>query len=243
MDDRGGDVEVTLTFGSLFAGIGGIDLGLERAGMTCRWQVENDPYCVRVLTKHWPAVPKYGDIKELDPHVLEPVDLIAGGFPCQPVSAVGERNAQDDPRWLWPDFYRVVRLVRPRDVVVENVTGLLHRGMGDVLRDLASIGFDAEWSVLSACAVGAPHPRERVFIVAHPPGERLEWSRLPAYPRPALLAGQGRGTSVGGYWATEPRPHGVAYGVSSRVDRLRGHGNAVVPQVAEYVGRRIMEAV
>src|SRR5262245_30804281 len=127
------------TFGSLFAGIGGLDLGLERAGWTVRWQVEIDPFCQRVLAKHWPAVPRYGDVTTLSLERVERVDLICGGFPCQPVSHAGERLAQDDPRWLWPAFARVVRALRPRLVLVENVTGLLSAGMGDVLRDLAGM--------------------------------------------------------------------------------------------------------
>ncbi len=228
-----------MTFGSLFSGIGGMDLGLERAGWSCRWQVEINDYCRQVLARHWPAVPKFGDVRELSGDELGRVDLVAGGFPCQPVSAVGERLAQDDDRWLWPDFFRIVRMVGPRYVVVENVTGLFDRGMGDVLGDLASLGLDAEWSVLSACSMGAPHPRERVFVVAHPQGERLEWAGFPAHPRPALLASEGCSASVGGRWAAESQPDGVAYGTPDRVERLRGIGNAVVPDVAEWIGRHL----
>ena len=101
------------TFGSLFAGIGGLDLGLERAGWRCRWQVELDPFCERVLAKHWPDVRRYGDIRSVGAD-LAPVELICGGFPCQPVSHAGKRRAQADARWLWPEFARVVRAVRPR---------------------------------------------------------------------------------------------------------------------------------
>ncbi len=153
------------TFGSLFAGIGGIDLGLERAGWECQWQVENDPYCTKVLEKHWPDVQRFGDLKEVTE--LPPVDLIAGGFPCQPVSHAGKRKGEADERWLWPEFARIIRLVRPPLVLVENVPGLLSRGMGAVLGDLAALGYDAEWESLPAAAFGAPHLRYRVFIVGY----------------------------------------------------------------------------
>jgi DNA (cytosine-5)-methyltransferase 1 len=155
------------TFGSLFAGIGGIDLGLERAGWECRWQVEWDEFCQHVLAHHWPDVPRYGDISAVDWSAVERVDLLAGGFPCQPVSGAGRRLAQDDARWLWPEFLRAVRALRPRLVLVENVPGLLERGMDEVLGGLAASGYDAEWDCVPAAAVGAPHLRDRLWIVAH----------------------------------------------------------------------------
>lgn len=131
-----------MNVGSLFSGIGGFDLGLERAGMTVKWQVENDPYCNRVLAKHWPDVTRYGDIKTIDWSEVEHVDLICGGFPCQPVSLAGKRQAQADERWLWPEFARAVCALRPRYVLVENVPGLLSKGLGDILGDLAALGME-----------------------------------------------------------------------------------------------------
>jgi len=116
------------TFGSLFAGIGGIDLGLERAGWTCAWQVEIDPFCNRILAKHWPGVARYGDIRTIDWSGVKRVDLLAGGFPCQPVSVAGKQLAQADKRWLWPEFARAVRELRPKVVLIENVPGLLSAG-------------------------------------------------------------------------------------------------------------------
>jgi DNA (cytosine-5)-methyltransferase 1 len=103
--------------------------------------VEIDDYCRRVLAKHWPDVPKFGDIRTVTGGELEWVDLICGGFPCQPVSIAGLRLGRDDERWMWPEYARIVRLVRPRLVLVENVPGLLGRGMGDVLGDLAALGY------------------------------------------------------------------------------------------------------
>jgi DNA (cytosine-5)-methyltransferase 1 len=152
---------MTLTFGSLFAGIGGMDLGLERAGMVCRWQVEIDDYCRRVLAKHWPDVPKYGDIREVTGGELERVDLICGGFPCQDISNAGKRAGIDGERsGLWSEYIRLVRVLRPRYVLVENVAALLGRGIDRVLGDLAASGYDAEWDCIPAAAVGAPHLRE-----------------------------------------------------------------------------------
>lgn len=165
------------TFGSLFAGIGGIDLGLERAGWRGRWQVEWDPFCQRVLAKHWPDVQRYGDITTVDWSGVERVDLLAGGFPCQPVSGAGKRKAQSDERWLWPEFLRAIRALRPRLVLVENVTNLLAindgSAFGEVVGDLAASGYDAEWDCIPAAALGAPHDRDRVWIVAYPIGQPI----------------------------------------------------------------------
>jgi DNA (cytosine-5)-methyltransferase 1 len=230
------------TFGSLFSGIGGLDLGLERAGWACRWQVEIDPFCRRVLTKHWPDVPKYDDICALDGAELEPVDLLAGGFPCQDVSSAGSRIGIDGPRsGLWREYARLLGELRPRLALVENVPGLFVRGMGTVLGDLAAVGYDAEWSVVPACTVGAPHTRERVFVVAHPHSQRCTDCNATAKPSRATERDR-RANPRRSYWSCEPRPMGVADGVPHRVDRLRGLGNAVVPQVAEWLGHRLLTA-
>lgn len=270
--------------GSLFSGIGGLELGLEWAGMTTSWQVERDPYALRVLAKHWPEVPKYDDIRKFNAADAPRVDLVCGGFPCQPHSLAGLRRASADERDLWGEFARVVCEARPRWVVAENVPGLLSsetgRFFGRVLGDLAALGFDAEWFVLPASAVGAPHRRERVFIVAHANGERQQERKLPAVTgEPGQLGRRGdenlddtesvgrkrrnhaiklhapqggkrapepagadsRGASGPGWWAVEPDVGRVAHGVAARVDRIRCLGNAVVPQVAYVIGRRIME--
>jgi DNA (cytosine-5)-methyltransferase 1 len=117
-----------VTFGSLFAGIGGMDLGLERAGMECKWQVEINPFCQKVLAKHWPNVRRYGDITAVEQ--LEYVDVIAGGFPCQDISYAGAGAGIDGERsGLWSEMLRIIRIVRPRFVIVENVAALLTRGM------------------------------------------------------------------------------------------------------------------
>jgi DNA (cytosine-5)-methyltransferase 1 len=270
---------VTLTVGSLFSGIGGIELGLERAGMRCLWQCEIDSYCRRVLAKHWPDVRRWDDVRTFPPELVAEwgCDLVCGGFPCQDISFAGRgAGIHGERSSLWFEFARVLRLVRPRFVLVENVPALLRRGMGAVLGTLAALGFDAEWSVLPACALGAPHCRDRVFVLAHARGDGLETSgglkatarsaELPgrdgpgvgavsllreflvqpsrdARPRMSMSAGGGVGSGpVPGpfWWQAEPNVGRVAHGVPHRVDRLRGLGNAVVPQVSQFIGQRIV---
>lgn len=165
----------TLTFGSLFAGIGGIDLGLEWAGLRCRWQVERDEWRRGRLGLYWPGVPKHDDVCTFPPDDSEDwnVDLIAGGFPCQDISNAGRRAGIDGERsGLWREFARIIRRLRPRYVLVENAAALTVRGLGRVLGDLAESGFDAEWDCLPAAAFGADHIRDRIFILAHSNQER-----------------------------------------------------------------------
>jgi len=156
-----------LTFGSLFAGIGGFDLGFERAGFQCKWQVEIDDYATKILERHWPNVHRERDIRQCGRHNLERVDCIIGGFPCQDISYAGKGAGLDGARsGLFFEAIRLVRELQPRAVVLENVAGLLTRGLDRVLGTLAEIGFDAEWHCIPAAAVGAPHYRDRVFVLA-----------------------------------------------------------------------------
>ena len=311
---------MSLRVGSLFSGIGGLDLGLERAGMTVVWQSEIDPYASRVLAKHWPDIPNLGDIRDIDWQAVDRVDLVCGGYPCQPFSLAGVRRGDTDPRHLWPHFADALRHLRPRWALLENVPGHLSLGFGRVLGDLAELGYDTEWDCIPAAAVGAPHLRYRIFVVAHAnsegePGEPVDaltrsgvvvpdagGDELRQQPvdvagcscptvarhdgengdvadteelaartglrsggpggqrrrrpgdsgRPVNVADTDgprsqerwarRATHHGDHWAVEPNVGRVAHGVPSRVDRLRTLGNAVVPQVAELIGRRIMEA-
>lgn len=235
-----------MTFGSLFAGIGGFDLGFERAGMTCKWQVEIDDYATRVLERHWPDVPRWRDVRTFPPSGDWSVDVICGGFPCQDISPAGRKAGIEGERsGLWREFARIIRRIRPRFVVVENSAALLVRGMGRVLGDLAADGFDAEWEVLSACRFGAPHMRERVFIVAYADEGGLRTSRSAANQRrPAGLHFGGTESTrrVASRWSDEPEPCSLDDGVPGLVDRLRPYGNAVCPPVAEWIGRRLMAA-
>jgi len=158
-----------MTFGSLFSGIGGLDLGLERSGMECCWQVEIDPFCTKVLEKHWPGVKRYGDIKTVTGRELADVDLICGGFPCQDLSQAGKRAGIEGTRsGLWFEFARILGVVRPRYVVIENVPGLLdRRAMPRVIGELARLGYVGCWRCFRASEFGASHLRKRVFIVAY----------------------------------------------------------------------------
>lgn len=154
--------------GSLFSGIGGFDLAAGWMGWTTAWYSEIDPFCCRVMAHHFPEARPLGDITQIDWHQVEPVDILCGGFPCQDLSIAGNRAGLDGARsGLWFEFARAIRHLRPRVVVVENVPGLLTLGMGTVLGDLAGLGYDAEWQVLSAADVGAPHLRKRIWIVAY----------------------------------------------------------------------------
>ena len=186
-----------MTFGSLFAGIGGFDLGLERAGMACAWQVEREPYAVRVLEKHWPNVRRHDDVRTFPPEEGNwEVDLICGGFPCQDISVAGKGAGLAGERsGLWHEMHRIISELRPRYVIVENVAALLSRGMETVLGELSEIGYDAEWHVIPASAVGAPHRRDRVWIVADSVSERDAARRYGAYVPPALAC---RGRDAGG---------------------------------------------
>ncbi|RLG37695.1 MAG: DNA (cytosine-5-)-methyltransferase [Candidatus Alkanophagales archaeon] len=230
-----------MIFGSLFAGIGGLDLGLERAGMRCAWQVEIDPFCQKVLAKHWPSVTRYEDVKECGKHNLEPVDLICGGFPCIDVSHAGKKaGLRGQYSGLWAEFARIVGEIRPQYVLVENVAGLLVRGISIVLADLATLGYDAEWGIVPALAIGSPHLRERLFILAYPNGEHGE--RRVAfhdqYTQSLFAEGDKNRSRI---WQEAPANSiRMADGIPNRVDRLRVLGNAVVPQVAEWIGRQIV---
>ena len=335
------------TVGSLFAGIGGFDLGFERAGCRVVWQVESDPFALAVLARHFPEAQRFDDVRTvhgalahadsgrregvgLTEHgdqrgaprhqpdgcgppgrrhrssqscgaCLPAVDVICGGFPCQPHSLAGRRGASADDRDLWPHFARLIRECRPRWVVAENVPGLLSsdagRFFGTVLGDLAACGYDAEWDCLPASAFGAPHQRDRVWLVAYLSGLRRDtesrqalaldggadvadhdlkrrrveqrqcgchgtWARHQSrrgcevrdVADPASERCQVRPRLFGGEpwtlpavtscadWAFEPHVGRVAHGVPARVDRLRGLGNACVPQITEWIARRILEA-
>jgi DNA (cytosine-5)-methyltransferase 1 len=242
-----------LTVGSLFSGIGGFDLGLERAGMRVVWQCEQDPFCQRVLAKHWPGVPCHPDVRALVagacraemPVPVLYVDVLCGGFPCQDLSVAGRQAGIDGRRsGLWGEYVRLVDVLRPRYVIVENVRNLLAgdrgRWFGRVLGDLAACGYDAEWDCIPACAVGAPHRRDRVWLVAYPQRSGLEGHGADAGETEVAEPRDGRGAAGTGRWESEPGVGRVAHGVPARVDRLRALGNALVPQIAQWLGERIV---
>lgn len=251
-----------ITVGSLFSGIGGLDLGLEQAGMRTVWQVEYDDWARSKLEENFPNTEKFKDVREVGIHCLGPVDLICGGFPCQDVSKGGKKAGikEGTRSGLWFEFRRVLSELRPRYALLENVTGLLDGGIGIVLGDLASLGYDAEWESLPAIAFGAPHLRDRVFIVAHLNGERSIYSearRLATETRMQAFRDLGssdyswqlRGEAKSGWpfrgfeWLPEPDVARVVYGVPSDDDKqwIKSLGNAVCPPVAKWIGERIIE--
>lgn len=164
-----------LTIGSLFSGIGGFELGLERAGLgPVVWQVEIDPFCRSILARYWPDAERYNDVKEVGSHNLEPVDLICGGFPCQDVSSAGRgAGLAGDRSGLWFEFARIVGELRPRWVVVENVVSGAKRWVDQVVAGLEQLGYQALPIPLSASDVGAPHLRRRIFVIAYAECKRL----------------------------------------------------------------------
>jgi DNA (cytosine-5)-methyltransferase 1 len=161
-------VVVERTCGGLFAGIGGLELGLERAGFRSLWMAEKDPVRRRVLHDQFPDVEVFDDVRGVNGKSAARVDLVAAGFPCTNVSLAGDGSGLDGPEsGLWREVIRVVRDLRPRYLFVENVAALLGRGLDRVLGDLAESGFDAEWDCIPAAAVGAPHLRDRIWLVAY----------------------------------------------------------------------------
>lgn len=163
-----------MKLGSLFSGIGGLDLGLERAGMQVVWNSEIEPFPCEVLKAHWPDVPNLGDITQIDWNIVPPVDVICGGFPCQDISLAGKGAGIEGKRsGLWSYFHEAIRILRPKFAVIENVSAITIRGLDRVLCDLAEIGYDAEWRDIRASDMGAPHRRERIFIVAYPQGNGM----------------------------------------------------------------------
>ncbi|MEO6089238.1 MAG: DNA cytosine methyltransferase [Umezawaea sp.] len=221
---------------SLFAGIGGLELGLERAGMTTVGQVEINPFARSVLERHWPEVPRHDDVhtattwwhSQPRPHV----DLVAGGFPCQPASEAGPRRGTEDPRWLWPAMADVIADLRPQWVLWENVPGLLTRGLDIVHADLVRLGYRHRVGWTSACAMDAPHARKRLFGVAHTDTpRRATGSGLRPTRTPPVRTRR---------WPAEPDVDRVAHGLPGRVDRVAALGNAVVPAVSEYLGRLLL---
>ena len=152
----------------LFSGIGGFSLGLERAGMETVAFCENDWFCQQILKKHWPDVPIYGDIRIMDGRrFCGTVELICGGYPCQPFSIAGKQKGNEDARHLWPEMFRIIKQVKPKWVIAENVEGHIKLGLDSVLNDLESEGFTCWPFIIPACAVGAPHQRNRIWVVAY----------------------------------------------------------------------------
>lgn len=234
----------------LFSGIGGFALAARWAGIETVGFCEIDDFCRKVLEKHWPNVPKERDIKDVDGTKYD-VELITGGYPCQPFSSIGKMRGKEDPRHLWPEMLRVIKQARPTYVVAENVARHVTNGLDTVLHDLEGEGYTARPIIIPACAVGAPHQRDRLWVVAYSESQRKHRALAQSGCEASKNESRGRhanrkpvradsGSTESGWrrgWGAEPRVYGLDYGIPHRVDRNRAHGNAIVPQVAYEILR------
>ena len=243
--------------GSLFSGIGGFDLAAQWAGWDNMFQVEIDPFCRKVLKKNFPDVAKYEDIKKFDGEkYANTIDVISGGFPCQPFSVAGKQQGKKDARYLWPEMLRVISEIRPTWIICENVTGIINLGLEQVLADMESEGYEVQSLIIPACAKNAPHRRDRVWIIGHsnqlngdharhdsgqiPQLEEAEVCRLQAGTNQSKRLRNGRWNEPWIDVAT--RIHRMDDGLPRRMDkvnRLRALGNAIVPQIVF----QIMQAI
>ena len=248
----------------LFSGIGGFSYGLEKTGgFETAAFCEIDPYARAVLNKHWPDVPCYEDVRTLTSEQLAAdgvdVDVITGGFPCQDISTSGKgAGIAGERSGLWSEIARLTGELRPSYVIVENVSVLRGRGLSTVLGDLSEIGYDAEWHCIPASYVGAPHRRDRIWIIAYPTGwdeddvahsgcrgSQGQGPSIPALHPAPCLNGEAIKPIDGGLahiWSPEPDVGRVAHGIPRRVDRLKCLGNSLVPQIPEMIGRAILQA-
>jgi DNA (cytosine-5)-methyltransferase 1 len=214
----------------LFSGIGGFKIAAQAAGFRTIGFSEIDPYASAVLKKHWPEIINYGDIRAIPDGRC---DLITGGFPCQPFSTAGHRRGADDDRFLWPSMFDVIKRWKPYWVLGENVVNLVNMELEGCLVDLEGIGYEVQSIVIPACGVGARHRRDRVWIVAHAVGERLEGQcQVGATSRATHGPSNECNPAI---WPVEPAICRVVNGIPNRPHRLKGLGNAIVPQIAEII--------
>ena len=321
---------MTWTVGSLFSGYGGIELGLEETGeFTTIWHSEIEPYPSAILAERWPGVPNLGDIKKVNWETVQRPNVLVGGFPCQDISQAGKGRGiikGETRSGLWGEFHKAIRILRPDYVIIENVSAITGRGLNIVLADLAQEGYDAEWCDIRASDFGAPHKRERLFIVAYPShsntdcgrhfhrefeeqsaegGKHAQRELVPVRSNVPNTESERRGrghnkecatqerevlqreqeggevgcetsrcsdasdTDLSGQqeqreqeptrkehsalerhsgWETECDMDRVAYGITKGLDqyiwreRIKALGNGVVPQVATFIGEKILEA-
>jgi len=235
-----------LTIGSLFSGIGGLELGLERAGLgPVLWQVEIDPFCRRVLEKHWPDVERFEDVRRFPDDHSRNVDLLCGGFPCQDISSGNPkgRGLSGARSGLWYEFERVVFKLNPTWVVIENTAGNARRWVETIGQRLEEQGYQTFPVQLEARYVGAPHRRGRIFVIAHtnrhPLRDLKQWMST-RWPERVPIEGQTEFVDIGRREPGSPVPR-ADDGLPHRMDRIRALGNAVVPQCAEVIGHIVKE--
>ena len=238
----------------LFSGIGGFALGLNRAGFETIAFCEIDSFCQRVLKKHWPDVPIIEDVKDAEKFdAIGEVDIITGGYPCQPFSGAGLKRGDTDDRHLWPAMFEIIRRKRPTWVIGENVAGHVSMGLDQVLSDLEGEDYQARAFIIPACYVDSPQRRDRCWILAHAEssGSGRGSSEEHRADQRLLLQEEQERSQV---WSeierrgllrrwdkTQSPVRGMVDGVPDWVDRVKSLGNAVVPQIPEIIGRSIME--
>lgn len=248
-----------MNVGSLFSGIGGIEIGFEKAGFKTRWFIESEEFCQKILKSRFPNAKIYGDVTEIDFRTVPKIDILTGGFPCQDISRANTRaqGITGSRSSLWKYYHEAIRVLRPKIAFIENVSAIIDRGLNVVLADLAKIGYDAEWHCVSASAVGALHKRERMFIIAYPNSIRSN-DRTHYDGQDGVQENKDRGMEedkqqrrqwerwFGKDYKNRYRkiPETYLYrdddGISKEVDRFRSLGNAVVPQVAEVFAKAII---
>jgi len=259
------------SIGSLFAGIGGFELGLERAipGAFTQWQVEQNNFCQKVLAKHWPEARIYEDVRNITKNNVEQVDILCGGFPCQDISTAGKGDGlHGEKSGLYWEMHRIIDELQPKAVIMENVAAITIRGLGTVLGSLSEIGYDAEWCTIRASDFGAPHKRARWFCIAYPrtigyyiSNER----RLSSYSNQDRSQDEPTNTEQAyrevsemlkhssgrvykeerNYWNEFPIESSICRrddGIPNRVDRIAALGNAIVPQCSEWIGKQLWES-
>lgn len=230
----------------LFSGIGGFSLGLEQTeGFETIAFVEINPFCRKILRKHWPSVPIAEDITKVSFQGIQ-ADIVCGGFPCQDVSNASSTQASilGSRSGLWFEFYRAITEIKPQWVIIENVENLRNKGLSIILQQLAEIGYDAEWRVIPAYAVGLPHQRERLWIIAYNISNRVEGnSPFPLQGLSGLAWKSSSGRFEDFYQRSNLLPSRLCrsiHGLPNGVDRLRAIGNAVVPLIPYIIGKAIL---
>ena len=240
-----------ITILDTFAGIGGFSYAADKlvGGFKTTQFIEINPFCQKILNKHWPDIPIHDDINTFTAGIGQ-FDCITGGFPCQDISVAGHQEGitEKSRSGLFYELMRVIRMVRPRFVVMENVAAILNNGLDIVLGELSQAGYDAEWSVISASSLGACHQRSRWWLVAYPNSKRLQGLRgkyeLQESSRERTFAWRNSGITLNPDWKgykSKPTLCRGDDGLSHRVDRLKALGNSVVPQVAAIPLKRVYD--
>ena len=243
-----------ITLGSAFSGIGGFELGLERSSipnLRTIWQIERNEFCRKVLARHWPNALRYNDIEKLDYSGIEIPDILCAGFPCQDFSVSGKQaGLKGENSGLWYNLFELISVLRPGIVLLENVAAIIAIGLPEIAGAFSSIGYDMQWTIISARSLGACHLRERWFAVAYP--VKKNRGNKPFDPlsmekenKPECQRGKIERIQPKNYWKGFPTRSGLCRrddGIPNRLDRIRSLGNAIVPACSEYVGNCLVDS-